>query len=102
MEYQPTRSFFFRVIGEYRGESVDAPRSATTHLPLLLSDGSLPELSKVRALRTDWLISFEPNPGTVAFFGCGSTLDRPEEAGSRPFRRQVDGFFLKLAYQFRR
>jgi hypothetical protein len=101
LEYQPTRSFFFRVIGEYLAQTVDAPRSATTHLPLLLADGTLAPVSHVRTLRTDWLISFEPNPGTVAFFGYGSAMDRPEERSSGTFRRESDGFFVKLAYQFR-
>jgi hypothetical protein len=101
LEYQPLRSLFFRVIGEYRNQSVDAPRSAITGAPLLLSNGDAASSSLIRTLRVDWLISFEPNPGTVAFFGYGSTLDRPEDVG-RPFRRDADGFFVKLAYQFRR
>ena len=53
-------------------------------------------------LRTDWLASYEPSPGTAAFLGYGSTTQPP--AGSRlvDLQRVADGFFVKLAYQFRR
>jgi hypothetical protein len=39
----------------------------------------------------------------VAFFGYGNTMSRPGvlESDSNSLRRESDGFFLKLAYQFR-
>ncbi len=105
LEYQPTRSLFFRVIGEYRSEEIAAPMSAVTHSQLLNIDGTPIGDRSRSSLRTDWLVSFEPRPGTVAFIGYGSLLDRPEAVdGSRPssLQRASDGLFLKLAYQFRR
>ena len=51
--------------------------------------------------RLDLLASFEPSPGTVAYFGYGSAL--VEDPFQRDqLRRANDGFFFKLAYQFRR
>lgn len=45
----------------------------------------------------------EPTPGTVAFFGYGTGLEQnPAVYGTRDFERSTDGFFVKLAYQFRR
>jgi hypothetical protein len=38
----------------------------------------------------------------VAYFGYGNTLDRPDTNGLNRLRRVEDGFFVKLAYQFRR
>ena len=82
-EYQPRRSLFFRVIAEYRSEV----RAGETF----------------KGLRTDWLLSFEPTPGTVVFLGYGASQERdPNRFGTEALRRTSDGFFVKLAYQFRR
>jgi hypothetical protein len=54
-----------------------------------------------RSLRFDGLISFEPRPGTVAFLGYGSGL-ADDVSLDRQLERVNDGFFVKLAYQFRR
>jgi hypothetical protein len=49
----------------------------------------------------DWLASFEPTPGTVAFFGYGSTLNGRRALTFRDLARTDDAFFVKLAYLFR-
>ena len=101
IEYQPSRSLFFRVISQLQDQHTSALRAAGTATVLYV--GGAPSTAvHTRTLRTDWLISFEPSPGTVAFFGYGNTLDRPETAGLDRLRRSQDGFFVKLAYQFRR
>jgi hypothetical protein len=101
LEYQPTRALFFRVIGEWRDERRDALRDARTGMPLFSADEPIPA-TEDKSLRADWLISYEPTPGTVAFLGYGSTLESPEGASWSRMRRSVDGLFVKLAYQFRR
>ena len=50
----------------------------------------------------DWLVSYEPTPGTVAFFGYGSTLDGARPLSLHELRRVNDAFFVKVAYLFRR
>jgi len=100
LEFQPRRSLFFRVVSELRDERLDALRAAGTQSVLYLNGvPSTPETN--RNLRTDWLVSYEPSPGTVAFFGYGSTLERLESEALSGMRRATDGFFLKFAYQFR-
>lgn len=100
VEYQPARSLFFRVVSELRDEDTDALRAAGS--PSVLYVDGVPSVARSdRRLRTDWLVSYEPSPGTVAFFGYGSTLERPETEGLSRLRRGQDGFFLKVAYQFR-
>jgi hypothetical protein len=101
VEYQPTRALFFRAIGEWRGERRDILRDARTGAPLYFADEPIPGIED-KALRADWLISYEPTPGTVAFLGYGSTLEAPEGASWSRARRSADGLFVKLAYQFRR
>jgi hypothetical protein len=101
LEYQPHRSLFFRVVSELRDERNDALRSEASH-SVLFVDGEPSAPGRGRNLRTDWLVSYEPSPGTVAFLGYGSALERPETDGLSRLRRVQDGFFLKVAYQFRR
>ena len=98
-EYQPSRALFFRAIGDYRYERQAALEDAVTGKPLL-SGGSPLAGSNRRNLRVDFLVSYEPTPGTVAFLGYGAGLVDPSV--SEPLQRMSDGFFVKLAYQFRR
>ncbi len=101
VEYQPNRSLFFRVIGEYLSQRTAMLRDARSGAPLLV-DGSVVAGSTFNGLRADGLISFEPTPGTVAFFGYGSSLEGSRSFSFSDLRRTSDGFFVKLAYQIRR
>lgn len=101
LEYQPNRSLFFRVVGEYVAERRAQLLDARTGDPLFI-DGELQGASESDRLRVDALASFEPTPGTVAFFGYGTSLDDTSAFGFDRMRRSSDGFFLKLAYQIRR
>jgi len=104
VEYQPTRALFFRVVSQYQ-----AQRTSGLFTPsgdqIFLQDGSPVAGGNGGTLQTDWLVSYEPTPGTVAFFGYGDTRDTFETEESAKFsdlRRRRDGFFVKLAYQWRR
>jgi hypothetical protein len=101
LELQPSRSLFFRVIGEYVAERRSGLTDARTGDPLVI-DGAASTPQESNRLRLDWLASFEPSPGTVAFFGYGTSLDDTRAFGFRQIRRASDGFFVKLAYQIRR
>jgi hypothetical protein len=101
LEYQPSRSLFFRMVSELRDQRTAALQAAGSSTILYLN-GTPSAPTRTRSLRTDWLISYEPTPGTVAYFGYGSTLERPDVVQGDAFRRAQDGFFVKLAYQFRR
>ena len=101
VEYQPTRALFFRVIGEWLDERQDIVRNARTGAPLFSDGEPIPGFAR-KDLRADWLISYEPTPGTVAFFGYGSTHESPDGTTWSNMRRSANGFFVKLAYQFRR
>jgi hypothetical protein len=102
LEYQPNRSLFFRLITEYQSERRVALRDPATGWPLQVN-GSLAGPERADGLRIDWLVSYEPTPGTVAFFGYGSSLNRDLVWDPRArLTRAADGFFVKLAYLFRR
>jgi hypothetical protein len=103
VEYQPNRALFFRVIGEYRSERRAALQDPRTGAPLFLAGVPAAAVDSNR-LRVDWLASFEPTPGTVAFFGYGALYATEPGSGFTfdGLSRQQDGFFVKFAYQFRR
>ncbi len=99
--YQPTQALFFRVIGEYRSQRQDALHSAVGGDPLSIA-GVPTQPSEFNGLQIDFLASYEPTPGTVAFFGYGAAMQGATTFGFSDLSRSTDGFFLKLAYLFRR
>jgi hypothetical protein len=101
LEVQPNRALFFRAVAEYRSQRQSALQDPGTGLPLAI--GGFPvAASRSDSLRIDWLASYQPNPGTVVFLGYGSTLDGDRPFTFRNLRREQDGFFVKVAYLFRR
>ena len=100
-EYQLSRALFFRAIGEYRSERRDALRHPDTGV--LLAEDGVPTAPEAGGFfRHEWLVSFEPTPGTVAYVGYISAHEGPSATSFDGLRRQADGLFLKLAYRFRR
>ena len=102
VEYQVARSVFFRMIAEYQSQRQAVLIDAVDGVPLIVG-GVFPAAQSMTGLRLDWLASYKPTPGTVAFFGYGSSLaiDRMNPL-SNHLERMSDGFFLKIAYQIRR
>jgi hypothetical protein len=101
LEYQLTRSLFFRVVGEYIAGRRSALVDARTGDPLFV-DGVQSTADEANRMRVDWLASFEPSPGTVAFLGYGASLDDRRPFAFDNVTRASDGFFVKLAYLIRR
>ena len=99
-EFQPARALFFRAIAEYHAERRAALLDPRTGEPLLI-DGAPIGIERDNGLRLDLLASFEPTPGTVAYLGYGSSYSELVVTDRRRLERVTDGFFLKLAYQFR-
>ncbi|HUF12573.1 MAG TPA: DUF5916 domain-containing protein [Longimicrobiales bacterium] len=102
-EVQPTRALFFRLIGEWTDESRAALVDAREGRPLLFDGMPVPAFEG-RNLRLDVLASYEPTPGTVAFLGYGTSFGEGDDFAfrERELIRREDGFFLKLAYRWRR
>ncbi|MEO7965452.1 MAG: DUF5916 domain-containing protein [Gemmatimonadaceae bacterium] len=101
-EYQPTRALFFRVVSQYRADRVYALRNRFTGEPLYDGEGIAVAPSDARFVRTDWLVQYEPSPGTIAFFGYGDSWGSPGAVFNTNLHRETDGIFVKLAYLFRR
>jgi hypothetical protein len=100
VDVQPRRSLFVRVVAEYRAQRQSTLIDPRTGAPLFVDGVRLrPEMN---GLRADWLFSYEPTPGTVVFVGYGASLETPRTLSLRGLERTNDGFFVKLAYLFRR
>lgn len=98
LEYQFTPSVFFRVIGQYASRERSALRDRAG---ALIHINGLPTTeSRSKELRTDWLFSYRPTPGTLIYLGYGSTMDDVGQERLRDLRRRSDGFFMKLSYLF--
>ena len=96
-----TRALFVRAIGEYRSERRDALYDPRTGAPLAVGGtATIPEAGGF--FRHEWLISYEPTPGTVAYLGYVGAHESLSATSFRGFAREADGLFLKLAYRFRR
>ena len=107
LEYQVSRPFFVRVIGEYVAVATDALRDDTrTGFPLLQRTGSGVYVrttpSQTNSLRGDLLLAYTPQPGTVVYLGYGARMFEPEPFRYQHLARQSDAVFLKLSYLFRR
>ena len=100
VEYQPVRALFFRAVGEYVAQRRAPLEDADNGDPLVISGQAQP-FQESNGLRVDFLASLEPSPGTVAFLGYGSSLDDTSAFNFSEMSRASDGFFVKLAYQFR-
>jgi len=100
IEYQLNRDIFFRYVGQYFAQERDTLRDPGNGNPLIIGGNPQPRQS-VTDFRNDFLFSYKPSPGTVFFFGYGSSLSEPNAFGFRDLRRTSDGFFLKASYLFR-
>lgn len=101
LEYQMTRSIFFRVVGQYQSKRQGLLFDPIEGNPLAI-DGVLPVATNSNGLRLDWLVSFKPTPFIVAFFGYGSSLVTDRTLSLANLNRMSDGFFMKIAYQIGR
>jgi hypothetical protein len=100
IEYQLTRDIFFRYVGQYFAQERDALRDPRSGRPIVIDSIPQPRVTATD-FRNDLLFSYKPTPGTVFFFGYGSSLSEPDPFSFRQLERTGDGFFLKASYLFR-
>ena len=106
VEYQVARPIFVRIVSQYQSQRRAALFDVESGSPIYaeLSPGTyvpVPEFA-TNFLRTDFLFSYRPNPGTVFFAGYGDTYQESETLSVFAERRKTDNvFFLKMSYLFR-
>jgi hypothetical protein len=104
VEYQLARPVFVRVVSQYTANMREPLRDPRTGQILFVSTSTgyvASTRTSSNALRTDWLFSYRPNPGTVFFAGYGGTLNETDPLAFNELRRTSDALFVKLSYLFR-
>jgi hypothetical protein len=106
VEYQVSRPFFVRAIGEYRADRVDELRDdSRTGYPLLVRNSAgifqRTTAGVSNSLRGDLLLAYTPQPGTVFYLGYGARMGEPAAFRFEGIDRTSDAFFLKASYLFR-
>ena len=100
LEYQLSRAVFFRYVGQYVAQDQVALEDPRTGQPLVVN-GSGAAAVLTNDFRNDVLFSYKPLPGTLVFFGYGTSLVEPEAFRFQNLSRASDGFFLKISYLLR-
>ncbi|MEP6778929.1 MAG: DUF5916 domain-containing protein [Gemmatimonadaceae bacterium] len=106
MEYQVTRAFFVRIVGQYTNDTRDALRDdSRDNDPLLIRNSqgvyvlTTPRVSN--ALQGNVLFALTPSPGTVFYAGYRSQFNELQPFKFQDVMRANDGFFVKASYLFR-
>ena len=97
-EYQLARPLFVRVVSQYTATRREALIDPRTGSAIVLASGATSRPSASNILRTDWLLSYRPAPGTVFFVGYGGSLSEEDPLAFRRLRRTADAFFVKGSY----
>lgn len=106
LEYQVTRAFFVRLVGQYTSNARDALRDdSRTNQPLLIRNGQRVYVRTTALssndLQGDVLFSYTPSPGKVFYAGYRSLFNEAEPFKFQDVTRRNDGFFVKASYLFR-
>ena len=103
-QYQFNRALFVRGIVEYSSQELGALRHPETGLPLESCDEDgcdLLEGSADNGVLFEALLSYEPSPGTVFFFGYTREMEDARRFGFDNLQPTADGLFAKLSYRLR-
>jgi hypothetical protein len=106
VEYQLSRAFQLRVISQYSINARDSLHDdSRTNLPIVIQNGAGAYVRAAafdnRALLTNFLFTYLPNPGTVIYLGYGTVDQRPDLAQRLRLGPVQSDFFLKLSYLWR-
>jgi hypothetical protein len=103
-QYQFNRALFVRGIVEYARVESHGLLNPLTGLPIEFCDVDGCEVlgpSAGNDVLLEGLLSYEPSPGTVFFFGYTRTMEDSEAFAFDRVQPTADGLFAKLSYRFR-
>ena len=100
VEYQLARPIFVRVVSQYTATRREALIDPRTGAVIELASGPS-TATATNVLRTDWLFSYRPAPGTVFFVGYGGSMTEEDPLAFQRLKRTSDSFFVKGSYVFR-
>ncbi len=103
-QYQFNRALFLRATVEYSSQQYGDIRHPETSLPLGRCDEDGCELlagSDDNDILVEGLLSYEPSPGTVFFFGYTRQMKDAHRFGFARVQPMADGLFAKVSYRLR-
>ncbi|MGV3709280.1 MAG: DUF5916 domain-containing protein [Gemmatimonas sp.] len=105
-EYQVSRAFFVRLVGQYTSQERDALRDdSRTNFPILIRNAKGVYVKTTKQsqnlMNGEVLLSYVPSPGKVFYAGYRSVYNEPRPFAFESMIRQSDGFFVKVSYLFR-
>ena len=100
-QYQFSKSLSFRAVVQYSLEERDALRDPTTEQPLLI-DGVRQDESESGQFEAQFLLKYEPSPGTILFVGYNRLMSGLANLRLSQMDLVGEGFFVKASYLFRR
>ena len=106
VEYQVSRAFFVRLVGQYTSNTRDALRDdSRTYQPVLIRNAKgvyvITAPQAQNDLQGDILFSYTPSPGKVFYAGYRSVFNELDPFAFKDLTRRNDGFFVKASYLFR-
>lgn len=98
-QYQFSRAFFVRAIGQYNTEERDALRGFGG-LPVVRG-GKAVGPRELGQFQYDLLVAYEPSPGTIVYAGWTRQMEGPYDRRVDELTPVAEGLFLKLSYLWR-
>jgi opacity protein-like surface antigen len=100
LQYQFTKAFRARAIGQYSLEQRDALRDPTTGEILWFNDSPQGAVNR-GTFQSQFLFSYEPSPGTIFYAGYSRVMEGVSTYSLNRMDPMADGFFIKASYRFR-
>jgi hypothetical protein len=101
LQYQFSKSFLVRAVVQYSLEERDALRDPTTERPILIG-GVLQEASESGRFEGQFLLKYEPSPGTIFFIGYNRLMRGLANLRLSQMDLVGEGLFVKASYLLRR
>ena len=103
-QYQFNRALFVRSTVEYSFAESNGLLDPLTGLPIEFCNVGVCKVlgpTATNDVLLEGLISYEPSPGTVFFFGYTRRMEDSEAFAFERVQPTADGLFLKASYRFR-
>jgi hypothetical protein len=99
-QYQFSKALMARALVQYDLEKRDALRGPEGHGQIWIDGAEVPSREE-GSVQGQFLLQYQPSPGTIFYVGYSGIMDGDYSYGLRQKDRSQDGLFLKISYLFR-
>ncbi len=103
-QYQFTKAFYVRLIGQYAAQESSDLRDPATGRPVYACDDGECEVRSGRtsnSMSGEALVAYEPSPGTVVYLGYTRQMSEISAFRFQRLDPVAEGLFVKFSYRFR-